>query len=401
MNKYTIIALVTLFVTNFTLFLGWVPIGVMIPQTLFIIATIIVQSRLLVSKSLLFCLLFFIYQVISGLFYGKGFDITGLASQFYGMAIPLIISTFLFDPNHHRDCRGVSKYALIVSFVTMLLSIRVLLFNGSALRVTSMANSTGDWSTLYSYWRQGMADYAMAAMMLFMPGVLIHYSRFYKKKWSFPVIAGIIISFAFLYLGQVTTPFVLGILIAVMSLLNLKNRSVAIVGIGMVLLMIVTQFTGLLDFAISHTSGSAMNERFSSMAAVVNGEELDETSDVSVRWALIGLSVKAFISNPLFGNCAAEIGGHNFFLDSLARYGIIGCIPFFLLIKSQYNIISSVLSDNTKRYYLIILFGFITLGILKNMSGTEYWNYLFIYYPALLVWFDNIQKKKEHLIMQK
>ena len=201
MNNYTKIALITLFVTNFTLFLGWVPIGVMIPQTIFIVATFIIKLRLFVSRSLFFCVLFFAYQAVSGLIYGKGFDITGLISQFYGMAIPLLISTFLFDPKHISDCRGVSRYALIVSFITMLLSVRVLISDGSALRVTSMANSTGDWNTLYHYWRQGMADYGMAAMMLFMPGLLIHYSIFCRKKWTLSAVVGIIVSFIFLYLG--------------------------------------------------------------------------------------------------------------------------------------------------------------------------------------------------------
>lgn len=399
MNTFTKIALVTLFVTTFTLFLGWVPIGVLIPQALFFVVAFFMRPKAFASRTMVLCYLFFAYQVISGFLGGNGYDITIWSARFLGMAIPLIISTVLFSPKFIQDCRGVSKYALVISFITIILSIRILINDGNALRVTSLANSMGDWDVLYKYWRQGMASYDMAAMMMLMPVVLIFRLKSNVKgneRWLLWI--GIITILVFMYLGQVTATFIICIMVTLMSFLNVKNRMATFIGIGLIALLLITQFTSLMEFAISSTGDTEMNEKFVAMAGVAEGEALDESTDAGVRWMLVSKTINSFISYPLFGNSTAPIGGHNYFLDILARYGIIGCLPLFLLIINQYKVITSYLLEETKRYSLIILIGFIVLGIIKNLSGTEYWNYLFIYYPAILVWFDSKKRKKVYLV---
>jgi len=393
MNNFTKIALATLFVTTFSLFLGWVHIGALIPQALFFVVAIATQPKVFTSKTLVLYYIFFIYQFILGFFFGGDSDVIIWVSKFLSMAIPLAISSVIFTPQFKDDCRYISKYAFIVSFITVLLSIRVLITDGSALRVTSMANSIGDWDTLYHFWRMGMADYAMAAMMMFMPVVLIYALKFSAvRKHKFFLYAGIVTILVFMYLGQVTTTFVLCLMVTVLSIIDTRNKTFSFLSFCVIIVFVITSFTGILDYAVSLTSGSEMNDRFSAVAGAASGEALDETSDAGLRWMLTMRSLKSFISHPIFGSVSTVIGGHNYFIDLLARYGIIGCLPFFLLIKKQWKIISSYLSVNAKRFYLIILLFFILHGIIKNMSGTEYWNYLFIYYPAILVWLDSKKK---------
>lgn len=393
MNSFTKIALATLFVTTFTLFLGWVHIGALIPQALFLVAALVMQPKVFASKTLVLYYIFFLYQFILGFFFCGESNIILWGSNFLSMAIPLAISSVLFTPQFKNDCRGISKYVLSVSFITVLLSIRVLITDGSALRITSMANSIGDWDTLYHFWRMGMADYAMAAMMMFMPVVLIYALKYSDaRKHKFLLYAGIVTILVFLYLGQVTTTFVLCLLVTVLSIIDTRNKTFSLLSILLMIVFVITSFTGILDYAVSLTSGSVMNDRFSSVASVASGEDLDETSDAGLRWLLAMRSLNAFLSHPLLGNVSADIGGHNYFLDLLAKYGIVGCLPFFLLIKNQCKILLSFLSVNAKRFYLIILLFFILYGIVKNLSGTDYWNYLFIYYPAILVWLDSKNK---------
>lgn len=399
MNNYTKVALITLFVTTFTLFLGWVPIGVLIPQGLFFVVAFSMHPEAFGSKTLVLYYMFFAYQLLFGILGGSSYDVTILGARFLGMVIPLHMSTVLYSRKYQKDSRDISKFVLVTAFVTILLSIRVLINDGNALRVASMANSTGDWEVLYGYWKQGMASYDMAAMMLFMPVVLIYRlktnAKGYEKLFLW---TGIIITIIFMYLGQVTTTFILCLMVTILSFLNIKNRSVAILSIGLMLAIIVISFTGIMDWFVSITGEGSMNERFSSVAAVAHGGTLDEESDAGIRWGMIGKTISSFISSPLFGSSAAVTGGHNYFLDMLAKYGVIGCLPFLLMIKNQFSIIYSCLSAESKRYYLIILIGFITLGVIKNMSGIEYWNYIFIYYPAILIWFDSKKQIKGYNI---
>lgn len=390
MNNFTKVALVTLFVTNFTLFLGWVPIGVLIPQALFFILALGMQPKAFGSKTLALYYLFFAYQFVFGLMGGIGYDATIWGARFLSMAIPLLISTILFSPIFVDDCKGVSKYALIMSFVTVLLSIRLLLNDGSALRLCSLANSTGKWDILYDYWKQGMANYDTASMMLFMPVVLIFRLKSKVRGWEKWLLwGGIIIILSFMYLGQVTTTLILSLMVSLVAFLNFKNRALTFVGIGLFALLLLTQLTGILDFAVSFTGSGDMKDRFVSLSNAARGETLDDISDAGIRWALLSKTISSFISHPLFGSSSAISGGHNYFLDMLAKYGIIGFLPFFLMIKHQYIVISSYLSAEARKYYYIILVGFVALGLIKNMSGTEYWNYLFIYYPSILVWLDS------------
>ena len=395
MQKFTKIALVALFVTNFTLFLGWVPyIGVLLPQVAFVIYLLATKPDAFVSKTMVLYYLFFTYETIIRAFYGVGYDLVTGGARFLSIAVPLLISTVLFSPRGVKECKGVSKYALIVSFITVLLSIRVLIGDGNALRLCSMANSTGDEAMMYGYWRQGMADYGMAAMMAFMPVVLFYIYRSSTSRIRTYSIIGIVIILAFMYLGQVTTTFILCIMATIMAYFSSNNKVFSYVGIATVAILIITQLSGILDFAISNTTDGSMNGNFESIAATVRGEEWNESSDAAVRWNLLHQSLSVFFNHPLFGNPSLPSGGHNYFLNWLAKVGILGFLPFFLLIKNQYKIVSSYISTSAKKSYSIILFGFVLLGLIKNMSGTEYWNYLFVYYPAILVWIDSWKKDR-------
>lgn len=401
MKKFTIIALVTLFVTNFTLFLGWIPIGVLIPQAIFLLLFFVFRPDVFVSKTMIFYYIFFLYEMTIRAVYGVGYDWVVVVARFLVMAVPLLISTALFSSKGIKDCKGVSKYVLIVSFVTLLLSIRVLQIDGNALRLASFANSTGDMAELYKYWQQGMAEYGMAAMMAFMPAVLVYcFKSSQQKKVRFFSIVGIIVVLYFMFLGQVTTTLILCVMVSLISCLNFNNKALTIIGVALMAIFVFTQFSGIMNFAISLSGDSAMGGNFTSIAGVASGEELDDATDAGIRVGLLFQTINAFISNPLFGNPAIENGQHNYFLDWLATVGIIGCLPFFMLIWNQFKIVSSYLSNEAKKYYQIILWFFILLGLIKNMSGPEYWDYLFIYYPAILVWIDST-KKKNSLIQNK
>lgn len=394
MNNFTKVSLLTLFVTTFTLFMGWVTIGVLIPQVLFLLYAVATHPNVFISRTLVLYYLFFAYQLVSDIHSGSGYDITIWVARFLVVAVPLIISAVLFSPKNIKNCDGVAKYALVVSFITIMLSIRVLIDDGEAIRLCSMANSTGDTDVYYSYWRQGLANYDTAAMILFMPVVLISGLKSKMRGnriWMWWI--GIGLALTFMYLGQVTTTFVLCLMVTLMSFLNVKSKIITYAGISLATVILLTQLSGLLDSAVALTEGTAMNERFTSLSSAAQGQSFDDSSDAGVRWTLISSTIESFLSHPIFGSPDALTGGHNYFLDMLAKYGIIGCLPFFMMIRTQFRIISSYLSKNSRHYYLIILIGFIVLGIIKNMSGTEYWNYLFIYYPAILFWIDSNNKQ--------
>lgn len=395
-SNYIKISLTCLFLSTFTLCLGWLPIGAMIPQLVLLFATLLFSSMTIGVKSVIFYNIFFVYQTLALTMSGSPLDIVTLLARYFTIGLPLFVSVYLFNRDNKKDYISVAKYALIVSSITILLTIRVLVSDGSALRMTSYANSLGDMTLLYGFWRQGVADYGMAAMMMFMPVILLEIHRTYKQRnIKYLCAAGIVMLFGFLYLGQVTTPFLFAIPLFILALNPQYQRLKFVIPIIMVFSLIFVFLQDLLSFAISNTADSAMNEKFVAMSMMSKGESVDDASDAGIRLQLLSGTINAIKQNPLFGNPLNEHGGHNYFLDIIAQYGFLGLTLFLTMIISQVKLISKRLSDNSRKVYLLIVISFFLYGLIKNISGTEWWTYLFIYYPAILKWLD---LKKQNII---
>ena len=388
-SNYIKISLTCLFLSTFTLCLGWLPIGAMIPQLVLLFATLLFSSKTIGVKSVILYNIFFVYQTLALTMSGSPLDIVTLLARYFTIGLPLFVSVYLFNSDNKKDYISVAKYALIVSSITILLTIRVLVSDGSALRMTSCANSLGDMTLLYGFWRQGVADYGMAAMMMFMPVILLEIHRTYKQRnIKYLCAAGIVMLFGFLYLGQVTTPFLFAILLFILALNPQYQRLKFVIPIIIVFSLIFVFLQDLLSFAISNTADSAMNEKFVAMSMMSKGESVDDASDAGIRLQLLSETINAIKQNPLFGNPLNNHGGHNYFLDIIAQYGFFGLTLFLTMIVSQVKLISKRLSNYRRKVYLLIVISFCIYGIIKNMSGTEWWTYLFIYYPAILKWLD-------------
>lgn len=395
MKHYSNIALTFLFVTSFPLFLGWVPMfGVMIPQILFFIITLLLCPNVVVSKPVFLCYIFFLYRIITSLIAGESIEYTSLLSQFFKMILPIYISIYLFIYGKEKEFSKFAIYSLVVTFITLVLSIRLLLIDGSALRLASIANSRGEIATLYMYWKQGMADYSMAAMMMFMPIVLSYLFKdaIYKGFWHYMIYMGIAIVILFLFLGQVTAPFLICIFTTFLYLFVKSFNIKTAIFIGAIFFLLYNSIDSILTYAILYTGDSAMNEKFVAFSMLSGGNQIDDSGDVGIRSGLLNGTVSAFLENPLFGGPKELVGGHNYFLDGFALYGVIGFLPVILLIKNMYKIIINKIPDRAKYAFLLIFIGFVFHGIIKNMSGTDYWNYLFIFYPSILIWGVKLKK---------
>jgi len=105
---------------------------------------------------------------------------------------------------------------------------------------------------------------------------------------------------------------------------------------------------------------------------------------IATRQELHNMSLTAFLNHPLLGtNKGSDIGGHAYFMDRAGLLGLVGFIPLFLFFYYQIKTTYENLSNSIRMYYLIGVVSCIILGFQKNMSGFEYWLYLFFLLPAL------------------
>ena len=148
--------------------------------------------------------------------------------------------------------------------------------------------------------------------------------------------------------------------IGMILVFTLKRKAlVYFLSIGIIVLAVYVYTSGLLidlfDWLANIIPSGRLAMRFKEISTALYFEDLEASSgSLSARSRLMGVSWDTFTSSFgrfIFG--AGEhsggntiIGHHSFFLDTLARYGIIGGAMMFVYYKKQYQIIMSVLDKN-------------------------------------------------------
>ena len=77
--------------STFTLCLGWLPIGAMIPQLVLLFATLLFSSKTIGVKSVIFYNIFFVYQTLALTMSGSPLDIVTLLARYFTIGLPLFV----------------------------------------------------------------------------------------------------------------------------------------------------------------------------------------------------------------------------------------------------------------------------------------------------------------------
>ncbi len=86
----------------------------------------------------------------------------------------------------------------------------------------------------------------------------------------------------------------------------------------------------LLNYILQIVSLNA--EYAGKIQAIQNGLTYLSLKEDTIRFDQYGESIDGFLKNPLFGDISGLCGGHSAILDSLARFGLIGTIPWIMII---------------------------------------------------------------------
>lgn len=397
-NKKIIVLLAAVVMITFPLFVGWIPLfGEFIPKVLVLVYVVIFASYLMSNKAFTCLVVFYLYVILQSMALGYGFDFISWFANFMNYALPVLLLQAAIKYDNEKTVNVLAKFSIVFIFVTVVLSILVMLRDPGAMRYQQGLIIQGELAMANVFRQQGLASYSFAAMIMCMPAVLISIVKSSTIKKIKPLaIIGIVLSLIFMWMGQVTTTLLICICLAFVSFF-IKNKSSngMIVG-GLLLIVIVGLFGGgIIDAVRPYTEGTAMEAKFDNFNAMSHGG-VDETEEGSVqgRLSLTELTLNVFIQNPLFGDCHGYIGGHNFLIDRFALYGILGAIPFFFMLFYSYKMALDYLPKEKHSIYKLIFAGFIALGLLKNMSGMEYWLFMFCFYPFILKYSSSLLNHK-------
>lgn len=388
MNNKLYILLVAVVMITFPLFLGWVPsIGEFIPKVLVMLYVVFFATNLMHNKAFNWLLLFYLFVIIQSAALGYGFNSKTWFANFMDFALPIFLLQAAKKYDSDESERKLALFSVIFIFITVVLSIIVMINDPEALRYRQALVVGGEMEEARQYTIRGLASYSFAAMIMCMPAVLI---TIVKTTSNFSIrlfaIIGIVLSLVFMWMGQVTTTLLICICLAFISLFLRGNSSNSIFIGAAVLLIVVLIFGGpIIDAVTPYTEGTAMEEKFTNFSSNIHdGRDESEEGSVQGRMELTALTLKVFSEHPLFGDAQGYIGGHNYFIDRFALYGIIGVIPFFMMLYYLYVSAIGYLPPSKRGIYKLLFIGFIALGLLKNLSGMEYWLFMFCFYPFIL-----------------
>jgi magnesium-transporting ATPase (P-type) len=177
--------------------------------------------------------------------------------------------------------------------------------------------------------------------------------------------------------------------------------------ICMIICTLLIVFIPIISYLIQYIESDRLKDRLDDLLALWsnNGktDKLSESGSLSARIGLAETSLKTFLSSPVnmligigdhtqsFGGSLRKsgIGNHSEFIDVLARYGIVGVIIFYNILRQYYYNLKKISHDHQINKYLRVIFLiFILYGFLNNVFQPVVQVYVFIILPAIVLTLD-------------
>lgn len=315
------------------------------------------------------------------------FDFVNYFVLFFCIAASVLIAEHEND-KMERFLLGLFFLLCIISLITTIFG---LITDASAIRLlTSSSTSEAVEEQLRS---KNIGGYDFLYSLLILIPVLIQVVKC-TKSWTFKI-AGIVwisliliciilanFTIAYLFIGMIV---IFSLFPSKMS--TVKKVMISIIAFGVLFLLLKGFIIMYLQFIGNHTESIMTQGRMKQMEAFLTGQiSIFEMND---RFVLAMNSMSTFWESPFFGGGAyfrhyELVSGHSTWIDELARNGIIGYIPFIVMMVSGVRNVIICKSTIEKNTILIVFVFYIVLGLVNNVFGYMISLVVFIITPMLV-----------------
>lgn len=289
----------------------------------------------------------------------------------------------LDKPNLYKAIGYGSVIILTISFIYIL---PLLMAYSNILRAASTENSLEFPRPL------GLPDYTlMHAYVFILPGLCMYM----KKNVGRKKIISLFLMVLFFYVitqTSVSTSITIGLFIILFSFIyNDRNKKKSIFwGIIAVCALFAAYQMGLVlafvDWLMPVFEGTAVSFKLqdihdSIVKGVLQGGSFEGRADYHE------LSQMSFMKDPIFGG--GKAGGHSHVLDTLGTVGLVGFIPFFLMVWCiMRNYIDIIIKND--RIYVYLVFGIAVVYLYhKGIFGSTGWLFMCVIAPSLIKTISN------------
>jgi len=306
----------------------------------------------------------------------------------------LVASSVIIYYRISQDYYGLAlliKWTIICILITAMLSIVTSYINPNYARDIIGADllaSSMEYQKTLSFQKYGGGGYSFASALVCLFPLFIYYLKnneksLWKKK---TLLLGIVLLFYTLLRLQLFANILVSLAIIVFSILGTRNiyysSFVFVIMLLIIILIPIQYYVDGLRFAGSwFNPNSEVYYKFNDMANfLIRGGSFEGTG-IGHRAERYPLLWESFSSNPLFGG--KYWNGHLHWMNKLAVYGLIGTIPFFIILFNFIKLNLSFFDKEFSYYFLLSISSILILGSMKTLGGRELWYTYFIIVPGL------------------
>jgi hypothetical protein len=315
-------------------------------------------------------------------------DLRWIANEIMPPLICLTIINLFLQKEDYAGLRLVTVLGLLIIVVTSLMTIPILLKDPDAVRkVVELGVGKGDAAFVSLSHKRGIASFGLVSSLPFIFPMLVYCVKAERRIMLKGLyLFTIAVTYLLLLKASIATPLIMSTMAILFSVIVTSNRGRNIV-IGIIIsLMLMFLLNERLVIEGLRTIQPMFSRTIieTKIDDIVLSLKKDKVQGSVSRSKLTVMSWNSFVKNPLYGGLDKKsAGGHAYFVDRLAYFGLVGAVPFFLYLYFTFRRHYALIDSKMKIYYLVGIFLFVLMGLVKNIGTVESFIYLFILLPGL------------------
>jgi hypothetical protein len=366
---------------------------------IWLIVVLIVYPKILISKSLFLIYFFIVVYLFFIPFYWQErvvgwenyVDYKWLRSEIQPVLLAILMYLYFIKSGDFKGLAIVTLFTLVFIVITSITSIIAINVYPTAARELAGALAIREEKELIEiYNKMGVGSYGFFNGIAFLFPIFFF---FLKKQWSNSIYKILFIGMIILlFLGIIKAKFASALLLSFFFFLSSffiskynKHRTLLYAFFSLFFLFFSFSFLSNLFYeASSLFEGTVLQERLYDAGQTIEDPVIDyerSSHHTGRRLGRIPILIVSFLENPFIGGGVNT--GHVFWFDRLSMFGLIGFIPWLLIIKHQIKLNLFLFSEDFKQYYLLSILAFIFLGMIKNMGGNQIFITIFFITPGM------------------
>ena len=238
------------------------------------------------------------------------------------------------------------------------------------------------------YYVYNIGGFAFIYSLVLLHPIFIGYFKT-KHRYIFSALTTVITALC-VFESEYTTAALLFILSCIAYFLPAKldmsvGKGRRIVLIVLFLIAIVVMLPAILNALAEWDILESSSEKLRDIVGMLQGKEAVE-QDIIARQEVYSKSWETFMENPIFGaglSGGGSYGGHSYFLDILAGWGIVGITIVIFMLTSFIGLYRKLSKETTAYYYTLVTF---ILSFILSILNPKLWTYQLGFAAPILIY---------------